>query len=106
MAMSEKLLKVELSPAKGQMFGTFTEGMPISEAIGRVIAIQVDGKEGERLRHYGVIVGAHDNLLNIDNKKGGEEQVVSTEIFFADQIDPLQIIWRRVSVAVAEIAEG
>jgi len=50
MPMSEALLKVELSPSNGQMFGTFTEGQPIAEAIGMVVGIQIDGKEGERIR--------------------------------------------------------
>jgi len=105
MPMSEKLLKVRLSPANGQMFGTFTEGQPVAEAIGAVYAFQIDGKAGERMRRYGPVSGVHDELLNIDNQEGGGEQVVSTTIFFVDA-PPLLIKWQQVAVAVAEIAES
>jgi hypothetical protein len=102
--MSEELLGAKLAPAQGQMFGTFTEGQPIAEAIGLVVAIQVDGKEGERLRRFGRVSGAHDTLFNIDNKKGVGEQVIRTVIFFVDA-PQLEIEWRLTAVAVAEVAE-
>jgi hypothetical protein len=102
-AMSEELLKRELNPGKNQFFGTFTEGQPIAEGTGQMIGIQVDGTEGERIRRYGRVAGAHDDLLNIDNKKKSEEQVIMTTIFFIDQ-PPLEIKWLRVAVAVAEFA--
>ena len=105
MPMNEDLLKVKLSPGKGQMFGTFTEGQPVAEAIGFVLAFQIDGKEGERLRRYGRVSGAHDTLFNIDNKKGVDEQVTRTTIYFQDA-PPLDIEWRLTAVAVAEVAEG
>jgi hypothetical protein len=101
--MNEDLLKVQLSPSQGQMFGTFTEGQPIAEAIGLAVAIQVDGKEGERLRRYGIVTGAHDTLFNIDNKKGVDEQVIRTTIYF-QEAPPLDIEWRLIAVAVADIA--
>lgn len=103
MPMSEKLLKVQLSPSEGQFSGYFTEGMPVAEGIGAMFAFQIDGTEGERIRRYGVVTGVHDNLLNIDNKQKANEQVMDTTIFFMNA-DPLVIIWRRTSVAVAEIA--
>jgi hypothetical protein len=103
MPMSEELLKVKLAPVAGQMFGTFSEGQPIAEGIGLVFAIQVDGKEGERLRRFGRVSGAHDILFNIDNKKGVDEQVLRTIIFFFEA-PPLEIEWRLTAVAVAEIA--
>jgi hypothetical protein len=103
MAMSEELLKVELSPGTGQLFGTFSEGQPVAEAIGQVIAFQIDGKEGERVRRYGQVSGVHDDLLNIDNKKGSMEQVVQTTIFFVNAPE-LVIKWRQIAVAVAEVA--
>ena len=106
MPMSEELLKVKLAPVQGQYFGTFTEGQPVAEGIGLVFAIQVDGKEGERMRRFGRVVGAHDTLFNIDNKKGVGEQVIRTTIYFSDGIPPLDIEWRLTAVAVAEIAEG
>jgi hypothetical protein len=102
--MNEDLLNVPLSPSTGQMFGVFSEGHAIAEAIGYAAAIQIDGKEGERVRRYGVIAGAHDDLLNIDNKSKVYEQVVRTTLYFQDQ-PPLIIEWRLTSVAVAEIAE-
>jgi hypothetical protein len=101
--MSEELLKVELSPARGQLFGTFTEGQPVAEAIGAVVAFQVDGKEGERTRRYGRVSAVHDDLLNIDNKRGSSEQVVATTIFFFDAPE-LVLKWRQIAVAVAEVA--
>jgi hypothetical protein len=101
--MSEDLLKVKLSPANGQMQGTFTEGMPVAEGIGMVFAIQIDGKEGERIRRYGQVIGVHDNLLNLDNKSGSYEQVVTTTIYF-HEMDPLIIAWHLTSIAVADIA--
>jgi len=101
--MSEALLKVRLSPAEGQMFGVFDEGQPIAEAIGLLFAIQIDGKEGERIRRWGKVAGVHDNLLNIDNKKASSEQVQDTTIYFVDSPE-LTIKWRQVAVAVAEIA--
>lgn len=102
-AMSEELLKRELNPGGSQFYGTFTEGQPVAEGTGLMIAVQVDGKEGERVRRYGRVAGAHDDLLNIDNKKKSEEQVVMTTIFFINQ-PPLEIKWVRVAVAVAEFA--
>ena len=105
MPMSEDLLKVQLNPGAGQMFGRFTEGMPVAEAIGRAVGFQIDGKEGERIRRYGLVSGVHDDLLNIDNHKGVGEQVVKTTIFFMDAPE-LTIVWRITAVAVAEIAEG
>lgn len=103
MPMNEDLLKVKLSPSAGQLFGRFTEGFPIAEAIGAAAAIQVDGKEGERIRRFGIVAGAHDDLLNIDNKRGGDEQVVKTTIYLRDE-PPLIIMWQITSVAVAEIS--
>lgn len=103
MPMSEDLLKVRLSPAEGQFAGVFDEGMPIAEGIGHLFAIQVDGKEGERVRRFGMVTGVHDNLLNIDNKAKSTEQVMDTTIFFQNA-DPLVIIWRQTAVAVADIA--
>ncbi len=103
MAMNEDLLKVQLSPQNGQLFGRFTEGFPIAEAIGAAAAIQIDGKEGERIRRFGIVAGAHDDLLNIDNKRGGDEQVIKTTLYFRDQ-PPLVIQWQITAVAVAEIS--
>jgi hypothetical protein len=103
MPMNEELLKVRLSPARGQFAGTFTEGMPVAEALGGTFAFQIDGTDGERIRRYGVVSGVHDNLLNIDNKQKSSEQVMDTTIYFLDA-DPLVIVWRRTAVAVAEIA--
>lgn len=103
MPMNEALLKVELSPSEGQMFGTFTEGMPIAEALEHVIGIQVDSKLGYRRRHYGRVIAVEDHLLNIDNVKGVHEQVERTVIHFVDS-PPLTIIWLETAVAVAEIA--
>jgi len=104
MPMSEALLEVQLNPGQGQPFGWFTEGQPIAEGIGRIIAIQVDGKEGERQRSYGVVAAVHDNLLNIDNRGKSNEQVQDTTIYFVNG-EPLVIKWRATSVAVAEFAE-
>jgi len=104
MPMSEALLEARLNPAGGQMFGTFTEGQPIAEAIGHMFAIQVDGKAGERIRRYGRVSAVHDNLLNIDNLGKPNEQVVDTTLYFLEA-EPLVIKWRAVAVAVAEIAE-
>lgn len=104
MPMSESLLEVKLHPSKGQMHGWFSEGQPVAEGIGLVIAIQIDGKEGERLRRYGVVAGVHDNLLNIDNKGKSNEQVQDTTIYFVNG-EPLTIKWRQTAVAVAEFAE-
>lgn len=104
MPMSEALLEVALNPAEGQMFGWFTEGQPIAEGIGHMFAIQVDGKEGERMRRYGRVSAVHDNLLNIDNKSSPSEQVMDTTIYFIEA-EPLVIKWRQTALAVAEIAE-
>lgn len=104
MPMSEALLEQKLNPGKGQMAGWFTEGMPVAEGIGAVFAFQIDGKEGERIRRYGRVVAVHDNLLNIDNKGKSSEQVMDTTIYF-HHAEPLVIVWRKVTVAVGEIAE-
>jgi len=85
------------------MYGVFDEGQPIAEAIGLLFAIQIDGKEGERIRRWGKVAGVHDNLLNIDNKRASSEQVQDTTIYFVDSPE-LTIKWRQVAVAVAEIA--
>jgi len=104
MPMSEALLEVRLNPGEGQMHGWFTEGQPIAEGIGHLIAIQVDGKEGDRQRSYGIVAAVHDNLLNIDNRGKSHEQVQDTTIYFVNG-DPLTIKWRATAVAVAEFAE-
>ena len=103
MPMSEALLEVALNPAGGQPFGWFTEGQPIAEGIGHMFAIQVDGKEGDRVRRYGRVSAVHDNLLNIDNLSKQSEQVQDTTIYFIEA-PPLVIKWRATAVAVAEIA--
>lgn len=103
MPMNEELLKVELSPGEGRPYGWFKEGMPIAEGIGLIMALQIDGKDGARLRRYGRVMGVEDRLLNINNTQGGTEQVVSTQIIF-DGGDDLLIRWAETAVAVAEIA--
>lgn len=103
MPMSEDLLKVRLSLSDGQPFGTFTEGMPIAEALELIVGIQVDDKVGGRRRRFGRVVGVEDDLLNIDNQNKSSEQVVSTTVHFAGG-PPLIILWGEVAVAVAEIA--
>lgn len=103
MAMSEDLLKVELSPADGQFYGTFTEARPLAEVIGQTVAFHIDGTSGGRRRYYGVVAAASDLLENIDNKKDSDKQVVRTRIYLID--GPIvDIEWSQTAVAVAEVA--
>ena len=101
--MNEDLLKVQLSPVDGQMYGTFSEGFPIAQATGFMFAIQVDDKRGGRIRRFGKVTGVADWLKNIDNEDPSSEQVVRTVIYF-DYGIPLEIKWADTAVAVAEIA--
>lgn len=103
MPMREELLKVKLSPSDGQFWGWFTEGWPLAEAIGLLVALQVDGKNGTRIRRFGLITGIEDQLWNIDNDEEPDEQVVRTTIYF-ENAPPLSIKWADTAVAVAEIA--
>lgn len=103
MPMNEELLKVRLSPGDGQPYGTFTEGMPIAEALELIVGFQVDAKNGGRVRRYGRVMGVQDELLTIDNEEPSDEQVVRTIIHFIQGPD-LVIVWANTAVAVAEIA--
>lgn len=101
--MNEDLLKVQLSPSDGQMYGTFTEGMPVAEMLEHVFAFHIDGKDGSRVRRYGRVIGVSDVLLKIDNTENSNEQVLSTTIHFTGG-DPLVINWPDTALAVAEVA--
>ena len=103
MPMSEDLLKVRLSLAEGQPFGTFTEGMPVAEALELIVGFQIDDKTGGRHRRFGRVSGVEDELLNIDNQGKSSEQVVRTTVHFTGG-PPLVITWSEVAVAMAEVA--
>lgn len=101
--MNEDFLKVELSPAEGQMFGTFTEGMPLAEALGSLVVMHIDYRSGVRMRYYGIVAAVVDELKNIDNTDASDDQVVRTYVYMVDGPNAT-IVWADVAVAVGEVA--
>lgn len=101
--MNEDFLKVELSPSEGQMYGTFTEGMPLAEAVGMLVVLHVDDSDGARRRYYGVVAAVADELKHIDNTDSSNDQVIRTHIWLADG-PMVSLIWDQIAVAVAEVA--